>query len=58
VVVEAAIEMETMRRRGSQANKIGEVEDMVVGEATGQINQILSAITTVASMGTMQKSAN
>jgi hypothetical protein len=58
VVVEAAIEVETRRRRGSQANKIGEVDEMVVGEATGQINQILSAIITVVSMGAMQKSAN
>ncbi|KAE8655248.1 hypothetical protein F3Y22_tig00117034pilonHSYRG01564 [Hibiscus syriacus] len=48
-VVEAAVEVDTMRRRGSQTNKIG--------EAAGQIIQMLSA-TTAASMGTMQKSAN
>jgi hypothetical protein len=57
VVVEAAFEVETMRRRGNQSNKIGEVEDMVMGEAADQINQILSA-TTVASRDTMKKSTN
>lgn len=56
-VVEAAVEVDTMRRRGSEANKIGEVEDVVVGEAAGQIIQMSNA-TTAASMGTTQKSAN
>jgi hypothetical protein len=53
-VVEAAVEVDTMRRRGSQANKIGEVEDVVVGEAAGQITRMSSAIS-VANMVTMQK---
>jgi gag-polypeptide of LTR copia-type len=51
-VVEAAVEVDTMRRRGNQANKIGEVEDVVVGEAANQITRMSSAIS-VANMVTM-----
>jgi tRNA G37 N-methylase TrmD len=56
-VVEAAVEVNIMKKRGSQANKIAEVEDVVVGEAAGQIIQ-MSNVTNAASMGTTQKSAN
>jgi hypothetical protein len=50
--------METILKKiVSRANRIGMVEDVVVGEVAGQIIQISSA-TITASMGTTQKSAN
>ena len=57
VAVEVA-NMETiLKKRVSRANKIGVVEDMVVGEVADQIIQMSNA-TTAASMDTTQKSAN
>jgi hypothetical protein len=55
-VVEVVVEVDTMRRRGSQANKIDEVEDVVVGEAVVQITRMSSAIS-VANMVTMRRTA-
>ncbi|KAE8732520.1 Detected protein of unknown function [Hibiscus syriacus] len=44
--------------KGSQANKIGEVEDVVVGEATDQIIQMLSATTECYSEKKVEENAN
>ena len=57
VTVKAADVETIMKKRVTRANRIGMVENVVVGEAAGQIIRMLSA-TTAASMGTTQKSAN
>jgi pyruvate/2-oxoglutarate/acetoin dehydrogenase E1 component len=58
LVTVKAMDVETvMKKRMSRTNRIGMVEDVIVGEAACQIIQMLSA-TTVASMGTTQNSAN